>query len=146
MQLGDAEFWQRLADQPALLAYEIASIDVANLDETLQRHSSLVAWLNATYELARIDQEAAEYEHTKAEARAVMKARESADAATGKAKIAQVLDAEAALNHEVWKAADLWRAAQRKCGALKAMSKALDHRESMLVQIAAKHRREWEAR
>lgn len=62
--LGSAEFWQRLASEPNRLAAEICFVDVVNLDETLQKHASLRAWVNASHETARIQEERARWEVT----------------------------------------------------------------------------------
>lgn len=146
VELGSTDFWQQLAADPALLASEVATIDLARMDETLQTHASLVAWVNATYELARVEQERWEFELTKARAMALLAARAVNDVHTQKAKIQVVLEAEVETNTNVVQAQQMLQAQKVRCGALRAMSKALDHRQDMLVQIAAKQRREWDSR
>lgn len=142
IELGSAEFWNRLASDPKRLASEVCSVDVVRLDETLQYQASLHAWVNAAHEEARIREAECEWDVTKARARALLRARESNDPYTGKGKIADVLKAEVELDEEVQNAERLLHGTQVKRGVLRAMSSALDDRLQMLIQIAAKHRSE----
>lgn len=142
MELGDKEFWTRLEKGPAQLAAEIASIDVVNLDQTLQQHASLRAWVNATHEAAIIEVEVAEYEVTKSRARALLKAKEDLDPTTGKHKVGDVLKAEVEGNAEVIEREQVAHAARVKRGVLRAMSNSLEDRKDMLIQISAKQRQE----
>lgn len=142
IEFGSPEFWKRLDADPARLAAEICDIDVVNLDDTLQRHSSLRAWVNATHESARIAEERAKFEVTKARARALLKAKEVKDPNTGKDKTVPVIAAEVDVDAEVVRTTEAELVAAEKRGALRAMSSALDDRLQMLVQIAAKQRAE----
>lgn len=142
VELGSREFWSRLEEAPARLAAEVCLVDVANLDQTLQTHAALHAWINAAHEAARIDEERGKWELTKSRARKMLAAKGNLDEQTGKAKTVGVLDAEVELDAEVQLAQSLLFKAQEKRGILRAMADALDDRKDMLVQIAAKQREE----
>lgn len=146
VELGSKEFWDRLVEDPKKLASEVNSIDLVDLQTTLQRQSSLHAWVNAAYEAASIDEARVEREVDKARARALLKAKEEKDKDTGKAKTVEVLKAEVELDAEVDKLTEKLFIAQDKSGGLKAMSYALNDRLQMLIQIAAKHRAEYNDR
>lgn len=142
LELGSKEFWDRLSLEPERLAAEICSVDVVNLDLTLQHHSALRAWVNAAHESARIDEERKKMEVTKSRARALLKAKGEKDSHTDKTKTVQVLDAEVETDVAVLAAEDLFMDAQEKRGVLRAMSNALEDRMQMLIQISAKQRAE----
>lgn len=144
VELGSADFWTRVQSEPARLAAEVCTIDVANLDRTLEQHAALRAWVNATYEVARISVERAEWELTKARATILLRVKAIVDPDTGKAKTMGVIDAEVVLSEEVQKATEDLRSVQERCVVLKAMSNALEDRRDMLIQIAAKQRKELE--
>ena len=132
--LGSAEFWQRIQTEPAKLAAEVCFVDVANLEVTLQKQPGLCAWVNAQFEVARIEEERAKWVLTVAHARALLAATGTVDERQATAHTAvAVLAAQEALF-----------AAQEKRGALRAMAKALDDREQMLIQISARQRKEIE--
>ena len=130
--LGSAEFWQRIQADPARLAAEVCFVDVAELDKTLQKHPSLRAWVNATHEVARIEEERAKWRLTVARARALLAATGTVDERKALADTAE----------PVQQATEAVFAAQEKRGALRAMADALEDRVQMLVQIAAKQRQE----
>lgn len=142
MDLGSPEFWQQLRDNPSLLAATVCSVDVVNLDETLQHHASLRAWVGATYEMAEIEEERAKWELTKARALAMMKAKETPDEKTQKAKILDVLKAEVEMDEQVMACMEAYLSAGEKKAALRGMIRGLEDRKDMLVQIAAKQRLE----
>lgn len=142
MELGDKEFWDRLSLEPEKLAAEICSVDVVNLEQTLQQQSALRAWVNAAHESARIQENKAEWELTKWRARAMLTAKETKDPHTEKAKIADVLKAEVETHIEVVRCTEELFAAQEKRGVLRAMSGALEDRLQMLIQLSAKQRQE----
>lgn len=141
MDLGSLEFWEQLAKNPTTLAATVCTIDVVNLNETLQRHPALRAWVNAAHEAARIAEARAEWEVTKARARALLVLRNLTDA-NGSKKTVQVLEAEVEDHEQVQGATQRWLDAQEKRGALRAMADALEDRKDMLIQIAAKQRQE----
>lgn len=142
LELGSPEFWKRLADDPRAVAAQVCSIDLVNIEQTMQHHSALRAWLNAAHESARIDEMSAEFEQTRARARAMIKAQESLSAVTGKAKTVDVLKAEVELAPEVIDADKAYVAARERTGALKAMSSAGEDRLQMLIQLASRQRAE----
>jgi hypothetical protein len=142
MELGSREFWERLSLEPEKLAAEICSVDVVNLDVTLQHHSALRAWVNAAHESARIAEGKAEWEVTKARARATLKGKEEKDPHTEKPKTVEVLKAETETDTEVVRCTEALFLAQEKRGVLRAMSSALEDRLQMLIQISAKQRQE----
>lgn len=142
IELGSAEFWSRLDREPERLAHEICSIDLTNLEQTLQQHSGLRAWLNAVYERMRIDEERAKWELTKTTAYTLLFAKETVDANTGKPKTVQILQAEVDTNPAVQEATTTLHALQQRRGAMRAITEALEDRKDMLIQIAAKHRQE----
>lgn len=144
LTLGSKEFWERLALDPAALAAEICSIDIRNIDETLQRQPALRAWVNATHEGARIEEERAKYELTKATALATVRLKGDVDPVTKKPKTVGVLEAEVVSDKNVMERQELLLAAMQKRGILRAMSDALEDRLQMLIQIAAKQRKELE--
>ena len=142
MELGDREFWDRLAAEPERVASEICSVNAVSLDTTLQQHASLRAWVNAAHEAAVIQEKRCKLAVTKARARALLKAKETSDTHTGKTKTVQVLDAEVETDEEVVKTENLLLDAEEKRGALRAISNAGEDRLQMLIQISAKQRQE----
>jgi hypothetical protein len=142
MELGSEEFWDQLHQNPARLAYEIAQIDLTDLQSTLQRHPALRAWVSATYENARIVEERAKWELTKIKAIATLQAKATVDADTNKNKTVAVLDAEVETNEAVLAAVAVLLEAQEKRATLKAMVDSLEDRVQMLVQLAARQREE----
>lgn len=140
--LGTKEFWDRIRGNPGELAREICSIDLVNLDETLERHAGLRAWINAAFETARINEERAKWELSKVKARALLRIRGEPDPSTKKTKTVQVIDAEVELDEEVVKATERYLTAGEIKGALRGMADALGDRKDMLVQISAKQRQE----
>jgi hypothetical protein len=141
-ELGSEEFWQQLGTNPARLAAAVCFVDVIRLEETLQRHPSLRAWVNATHEVARLAESRAEWELNKARAVALLESRAQADAQTGKAKTVDVLRAESEVAPAVVAAQQELFAAQEKRGALRAMADALEDRKDMLIQLSARQRQE----
>lgn len=144
VELGSTEFWSQLASDPARLAAEVCAVDVTNLDITLQQHPALRAWVNATHESVRIEEEKAKYELTKAEAQAFMRAKAVLDKDTGKAKTVDALKAEVTLDKAVVEAQEFLLGVQQQRSVLRAMSDALEDRLQMLIQISAKQRKELE--
>jgi hypothetical protein len=142
MELGDKQFWEKLSLEPEKLAAEICSVDAVNLDLTLQNQSALRAWVNAAHETARIEEGRAEWELTKARARATLKAKEVKDPHTEKAKTVEIVKAETETDAEVVRCTEVFFTAQEKRGVLRAMSSALEDRLQMLIQISAKQRAE----
>lgn len=141
-ELGSDAFWDRLDADPARLAAEVCAVDLVRLDETLQRHPALRAWVNAAHEAARIAEERAKWELTKARASALVRARAELDPVSKKAKAVAVLEAETELDAAVMELTAALLAAQERRGALRAMADALEDRKDMLIQIAAKARQE----
>lgn len=142
MNLGSQEFWARLREDPALLAAEVCTIDLVNLDATLTSHPALRAWVNASFETVRIEEERARWEVTKARARALLAAKAEKDPDTGKTKTVAIIeaeaDSEAAVQHAVAALLDV----QMRRAALRAMATALEDRLQMLIQISVKRREE----
>lgn len=149
-KLGSTDFWKKLKDDPTHLAAEVCTIDMVNLDETLQRHSALRAWINAAHEVARISEERLKWELTKARAVALLKAKAEPDpdnpGDTPKAKTVGVLEAEVETNTIVEKAKGTLLQQQEKRGVLRAMTDALKDRTDMLVQLSARQREEMKDR
>ncbi len=144
IQLGDATFWASLQEDPAKLAAEVCSIDLVNMEETLQRHASLRAWVNAAHEVARIAEEKAKWELTRTEAEVLLERKRELDEQTGKWKTIAALEAEVRVSLRVGTATEDLFEQQEKRGALRAMSSALEDRKDMLIQLAAKRRKEIE--
>ena len=144
IQLGDEAFWASLTNDPARLAAEVCSIDLVNMEETLQKHASLRAWVNGAHEVARIAEERAKWDETRMRATVLLEAKRELDANTGKHKTVAVLEAEVIINQRVVDAMTVLFTQQEKRGALRAMSNALEDRKDMLIQIAAKQRKEIE--
>lgn len=142
--LGSKEWWDRFSIEPQKLAAEVCMVDVVNLDLTLQGHPSLRAWVNAVHEGARIEEEQAKWRVTKARALAFLKGKGSPDPDTGKGKTVDTLNAEADSDESVVQAQEELFAIQKKRGSLRAMADALEDRKDMLIQIAAKRRKEQE--
>jgi hypothetical protein len=139
VDLGTQDFWKRLRSDPAQLAAEVCTVDVVALDETLQKHPALRAWVNAAHEVARIAEERLKWELTKT--RAVVLLREKK---RGPNKTVSVLEAEVDSSVEVEEATNKLLAQQEVRVALRAMANALEDRKDMLIQIAAKQRKELE--
>ncbi|KKK44505.1 hypothetical protein LCGC14_3167000 [marine sediment metagenome] len=142
MQLGDKEFWDRLAKDPKLLAAEVCTVDLVNLEDTLQKHPALRAWVNAAHEGARIREERFKWEVTKASAIALLRAKKKKDPDTDKPKTLAVLEAEVIGDRAVQTATKKLHDIQEERAALRAMATALEDRKDMLIQIAARHRKE----
>lgn len=142
VELGSKEFWDRLSEDPRRLAREVCNVDLTRLELMLQYQASLRAWVNAAHEVAKIEESTAEYEVTKARARALLKAKEEKDPHTEKAKIQEVLKAEVEIDVEVIRLTDVLLDAQRKRGALRAMTTGLEDRSQMLMQLSANQRKE----
>lgn len=142
IDLGTTDFWDQLKGDPARLAAAVCSVDVVKLDETLQHHAALRAWVSAAYETARITEERIKWEETKARAVALLTAKASPDPDTGKSKTVAVLNAEVDLTPEVQAIVGRLQDQQETRGTLRAMTNALEDRKDMLIQIAAKQRKE----
>ncbi len=141
-KLGTIDFWDQLIKNPAKLAREVCTIDVISLDKTLQEHPALRAWINASFEAARIEEEKGKWDVTKTRAMVLYAASRENDEKTGKTKTLAVLEAEVDCNPKVQAAVEKLHHLQEVRGSLKAMADALSDRKDMLVQIAAKQRRE----
>ena len=89
-ELGSDEFWAQLSTTPEHLAAAICMVDVANLDQTLERHPPLRAWVNAAVVMAKIELDRAKWEETKARARAMLRVKEVDDSTPDKKKAAPV--------------------------------------------------------
>ena len=131
-ELGSAEFWKRAEVEPAKLAAEICFIDISVLEEVLQRHAALRAWMLAQHEVARIAEERAKWKLTMEHARALVAAKGTVDERKAQAEIAEPVQA----------AQEAVFVAQEKRGALRAMADALEDRTQMLIQLSAKQRQE----
>lgn len=141
-KLGSDAFWRQLESNPMNLAREVAEIDLIDLETTLQQHPALRAWVNAAYETARIEEERAKWELGKVKADILLRAKAESDPDTGKAKTVGVIDAEVNADPSVQEFEDALMAVSQKRGVLQAISRALEDRKDMLIQIAAKHRQE----
>ena len=141
-ELGSQAFWDRLLSSPERLAAEVCFVDVVNLDQTLQHHAALHAWVAAAHEVARIEEEQAKWNVTRTQAEALLTAREEPDPGTGKAKVVDVMKAQAETAPEVQEAVAALLKIGRKRAALRAMDRALEDRKDMLVQLSARQRRE----
>ena len=130
--LGSEEFWRRVSAEPARLAAEVCYIDVAQIEQAMQKHPALTAWVLAQHEVARIAEERAKWTLTVARARAYARAQGTVD----ERKSAVETDGE------VMAAQEIVFASQEKRGALRAIADALESRTQMLVQISAKQRQE----
>lgn len=132
VELGSKDFWDMLAADPRKLAVEVCKVDIRMLDLTLQHHPALRAWVNAAHEMAKVEEERALWGLRVARARAVL-----ASAGT-----VQEREAQTELAEGVKVAQEAVFLAQEKRGALRAMASALEDRKDMLIQIAAKRRKE----
>ncbi|KKN68891.1 hypothetical protein LCGC14_0446770 [marine sediment metagenome] len=144
LELGTAAFWTRLTKEPAALAAQICAIDLVDLDTTLQQHASLRAWVNASYEVARIGEEKLKWELTKTRASLTYSASRVNDPVTDKPKTIAVLNAEVDNDPLVENVTKRLHTQGEMRAALGAMTKGLEDRKDMLIQIAAKQRREIE--
>jgi hypothetical protein len=119
-------------------------VDMVNLEQTLQQHASLRAWVNAAHEVAETEYASGKWELTKAEAIALLRLKAETDPTSGKvvSKTVQVLEAEVQASQEVLDANTALLQASRKRGALRAMADALEDRKDMLIQISASRRKE----
>ena len=142
IELGTTEFWDRAIKDPALLAHEVCSLDLNDIEGALQKQPALYAWVSAAHEGARIEEERARWNVTKAEAVAMLTAKAFRDPHTDKPKTVGVLQAEVDVDDEVGLRKSVLFAAMEKRAALRAMTDALSHRRDMLVQLAARQRDE----
>ncbi len=142
MDLGSTAFWERLQKDPGRMAHEVCSIDLVNLEITLQHHAALRAWVTAAHETHRILEERKKWELTKTKARILKLAREVKDEFTGKLKTTAVLEAERDDHPEVADAVEALLQQQQTRGTLRAMVEALGDRKDMLVQLSARQRKE----
>lgn len=131
-ELGSQEFWQRIQADPARLAAEVCFVDVAQLELALQKHPALRAWVNAQYEVARIEEERAKWTLTVARARALLAATGTVDE---RKAVADTADSVQAAQEALF-------VVQEKRGALRAMVDALEDRAQMLIQLSANNRKE----
>ncbi len=142
IELGTDAFWKRLKDDPARLASDVCMLDLVDLDVTMQHHPALRAWVNASHEAARIAEERLKWDETKARARIYMEAHAENDSFTGKPKTMATLQAEVDTNPNIQAVVEARLDAQATRAALRAMADALEDRLQMLIQIAAKQRKE----
>jgi hypothetical protein len=141
-KLGTEAFWNLLREDPSGLAREVCSIDLVDLETTLQQHPSLRAWINAAFETSRVQEERAKWTLTKTRAKALLIAKAATDPHTGKNKTVGVLDAEVDNHAAVQEAMEELLDLSQMRASLRAMADSLEDRKDMLIQIAAKHRRE----
>ena len=142
LALGTKEFWTQLTKDPATLAKAVCTIDLVELDTTLQQHPALRAWINAAHEVARIEEEKLKWEETRTRAAVLLAAHRLMDETTGKVKSVAVLTAEVDCDDMVQSIVERLHKQQEIRAALRAMANALEDRKDMLIQIAAKHRKE----
>lgn len=141
--LGTKQFWKRLQEDPGDLNRELCSIHLEELDETLQTHASLRAWVNSAFELAVVEEAILKWEEKKLRAKELLNV-DKTDPTTQKVKTIATMEAEVELTGSVRQATANVFAQQRVTGGLRALMKALDDRKDMLVQISAKQRKELE--
>lgn len=141
-ELGSVAFWNLLKLQPESLARSICTINLNNLEQELEQHPAIRAWVTAAYETARIKEEQAKWELTKIRSRTLLNAKEEKDSISGKAKTIQQLDAEVDIHQEVIDATTKYYEASTISGVLKAMTKGLEDRKDMLIQLAVRQREE----
>lgn len=142
LELGTQGFWKQLLQDPASLAKEVCTIDLVDLDKTLQQHPALRAWINAAHEVARIEEEKLKWEETRTRAGVLLAAHRLMDETTGKVKSVAVLTAEVDCDPIVQSIVTRLHKQQETRAALRAMANALEDRKDMLIQIAAKQRKE----
>jgi hypothetical protein len=142
IELGTPAFWAELETNPARLAAEVCTIDLVNMQQTLQQHASLYAWVAATFESASVAVERAEWNVTTLKAHALLEIKATPDPHTNKPKVVDVIKSEADVHPTVQAAMAEYLKAREKKGVLQAMTKALADRRDMLVQLSAKQREE----
>lgn len=137
--LGSPEFWEQLEANPSRLAAAVCFIDATRLNQTMEGQPGLRAWVSAAYEVARSEESSAKWEVTKARARALIHAKQTKDEG-GKSRTDKTAEAEADLAID----AEMQRliAAEKKRGALRALSTAMEDRKDMLIQLSANRRQE----
>lgn len=144
LELGSPEWWEQLTEYPALMATQVCEIDMSDFEGMLERHASLHAWVNATHEAARVEEDRAQWEVTREQAMQTLHFKGVPDATTGKLPTVEVLKAEVNASEQVKAAMEKLFDAQQKRGALRAMADALEDRLQMLIQLSALRRREME--
>ena len=144
-ELGSPDFWDRLRNDSSELSKELCSIDVVDLDTTLQQHPALRAWLGAAYESLRVREERMAFELRKARARAILNAHQAVDAVTNKPKTMAILEAEAELDETVEQFTKVLLDLQELRRSLHVICGSMEDRLQMLIQLAVKHRQEQKA-
>jgi hypothetical protein len=140
-ELGSPQFWDELEANPQRLAALVCAIRLDRLEQALQTQASVRAWINAVFERVKIEESEAEWEVTKARARALIAARSEKE--DGKPPIAEIIKARAEIDPDVVAATKVWFDAQKKRGALKGLVTGLEDRVQMLQQLSANNRAEW---
>lgn len=140
--LGSPAFWDMLESTPESLAFEVCKIDLVNLEQTLEKHPALRAWVNAAHETAKIQEERAKWVLTRVKAKTLLESKAEKDPHTDRPKTVAVLEAEVETHEDVLKATDEYLDACRVRSSLRAISDALEDRKDMLIQLGAKHRQE----
>lgn len=141
-RLGTEAFWSLLRSQPELVAKEVCAIDLINIEETLQKHSGLRAWVGAAFESCRIQEEQAAWRLAKTRGKVLLEAKGAMDPNTGKAKTVEALKAEVDVHPDVDAAEQEVIVAKGMKGVLKIIYDSLGDRRDMLIQIASRQRAE----
>lgn len=129
--------FDKLKEAPAETVAKHCSINLANLEETMQNHPSLYAYAVASYETARAAEARAKWNEERVRAEVFNQIQdEEPGLAIGRTERrvddhADVVDASA----------KRFRLA-REVAALKALVRGLEHRRDMIQQIAARQREE----
>lgn len=126
-----------LSKEPAKYAAQVCGINLNDIQSTMGMHPALVAYVVACYEIARVKSARAEenVKRVRGRAYAEILEREPKRAA---AKIESEVDGRP----DVIAATDEWLAKTEHVAHLKALVTGLDHRLSMLVQIASRQKQE----
>lgn len=124
----------RLLESPALEAAKLCAINLADIEDTMQKHPALFAYAAASYEVERVKEARAKagLERIRAEVFQI----ESQDKAVSRVK--EEIDA----NPRVIAAQDILLRTQQRVAVLRAVVESLTQRRDMLIQLAARQRQE----
>ncbi len=122
-----------LAQDPAREAARVCTINVANLDQAIERHPALFAYVHSHWSIAKAAEEAAKWKYEQAVGDAFSAARLSGEA-LGAAKIMSTQ----AIPVQELKMALL--ACSRFTRQLDSVVRGMEHRRDMLVQLSARDR------
>lgn len=116
---------------------EYCRINLANLDEALQRQPSLFAYASACFEMAKVNEAKAKWDMEVALSQAFQVFMDQDSKMTVGAAEKKMKSVPS-----VQEAVRVYHQAMQLCARLKGLTNGLEHRRDMLVQLSARERQE----